>query len=97
MKIIYILSICLLIFFILSCKMSVQKITYKHPIKCRQIEFEIMDIYESNIDDDTALSEIVFYRNNEKVELEFNVLLEYFENMTKEEVDYLHNSIDMMP
>jgi hypothetical protein len=49
--------------------MKVHKIKLKNPMSFTTAKFTILDIYPSNKDDDTGISEITFYYKNEKIEL----------------------------
>ncbi|MBN1700036.1 MAG: SH3 domain-containing protein [Spirochaetales bacterium] len=51
-------------------EMKPQKAKLKEAIRFREIRFEIAAVYPSGKDNDTGISEITFYNNGEKVEID---------------------------
>ncbi|MBN2535629.1 MAG: hypothetical protein JXB88_22315, partial [Spirochaetales bacterium] len=51
-------------------EMKMQEMKLPSEIQFSSITFEITDVYLSGKDNDTAISEIAFYRNGRKVEID---------------------------
>jgi hypothetical protein len=66
--------------------MKVQRINFNTHITFENITFIILDVYKSNVDNDTAISEIYFYKDNTRIPVDLSHVEEFNRKITEKEI-----------